>query len=147
MGLTVVYDEDCGVCGASVHWLEARDPSLKLVGNGAETLPKGVAREETGETVFVVDEASGQQWKRARAIAKLLRGLPGWRALGYRLLGVVLVLPVVGWFAGLGYDAFARRRHRVSAALGMGVCKVPARRHTASGSGTGPSAGGGGGPS
>lgn len=127
MGLTVVYDQDCGVCGATAHWLVTRDPSIKLVGNGAETLPAGVAREETGETVFVVDEATGAQWKRADAIAKLLRGLPGWRAVGYRILGVVLALPLVRWFARIGYDNFARRRHRVSAALGMGVCKVPAR--------------------
>ena len=127
MGLTVVYDQDCGVCSATASWLVARDPSIKLVGNGAETLPAGVAREETGETVFVVDEATGAQWKRAEAIAKLLRGLPGWRSLGYRILGVVLSLPVVRWFARIGYDNFARRRHRVSAALGMGVCKVPAR--------------------
>jgi predicted DCC family thiol-disulfide oxidoreductase YuxK len=127
MGLTVVYDQDCGVCGATANWLVRRDPSIKLVGNGAETLPEGVAREETGETVFVVDEATGAQGKRAEAIAKLLRGLPGWRSVGYRLLGVLMSLPVVRWFARIGYDNFARRRHRVSAALGMGVCKVPAR--------------------
>ena len=127
MGLTVVYDQDCGVCGATAHWLVTRDPSIKLVGNGAESLPAGVAREETGETVFVVDESTGVQWKRAEAIAKLLRGLPGWHAVGYRILGVLMSLPVVRWFARIGYDTFARRRHRVSAALGMGVCKVPTR--------------------
>jgi predicted DCC family thiol-disulfide oxidoreductase YuxK len=128
MGLTVVYDQDCGVCSATAAWLVERDVSIKLVGNGAATLPSGVAREETGETVFVVDESTGAQWKRAEAIAKLLRGLPGWRAFGYRLLGLLMSLPGVRWLARIGYDNFARRRHRVSAALGMGVCKVPKRR-------------------
>jgi predicted DCC family thiol-disulfide oxidoreductase YuxK len=67
-------------------------------------------------------------WKRAEAIAKLLRGLPGWRSFGYRILGILMSLPGMRWFARKGYDGFAKRRHRVSALLGLQACKVPARR-------------------
>ena len=127
MGLEVVYDQDCGVCSATVEWLRARDGGLRFVGNLAEVLPPGVPREETGETVFVVDGASGRVWRRAAAIARLLRGIPGLGAAGWRLLGVLLALPGLSWIADRGYVAFARRRHRVSAALGLRACKVPHR--------------------
>lgn len=125
MALSVVYDQDCGVCSATVEWLRARDGSVRFVGNLAEVLPPGVPREETGETVFVVDDASGRVWRRAGAIARLLRGIPGGSALGWRILGALLVLPGLAWLADRGYVAFARRRHRVSAALGLRACKVP----------------------
>ena len=127
MGLCVVYDQDCGVCSATVEWLRARDGSLRFVGNLAEVLPPGVPREETGETVFVVDEATGRVWRRAGAIARLLRGIPGFRALGWRMIGALLAVPGIAWVADRGYVAFARRRHLVSAALGLQACKVPQR--------------------
>ena len=125
--VSVVYDQDCGVCGATVEWLRKRDPSLSFVGNLAEALPPGVPREETGETVFVVD-ATGQVWRRAAAIARLLRGIPGLAALGWRMLGGLLTLPGIAWLAERGYRAFARRRHRVSALLGLKACKLPEGR-------------------
>jgi predicted DCC family thiol-disulfide oxidoreductase YuxK len=126
--LTVVFDQDCGVCTATAQWLAARDRSIRLIGNGAQSLPAGVPREETADTVFVVDEAAGLVWTRAEAIARLLCGLPGLRNLGWRLFGALLRLPLVRWLARRGYDSFARRRHRVSAALGLTACKVPPAR-------------------
>jgi len=108
--LTVVFDEGCGVCQACVAWLKRRDRAgaLRFLGNQAETLPAGVPREQTGETIFVVDESTGRARTRADGVAWILRTLPGSRQL-----------------ANAAYRLFARHRHQVSAALGMNRCAVP----------------------
>lgn len=116
--LTVIYDEDCGVCGASVEWLRARDRrgALRFAGNlGA--LPDGVSPEETQETVVVLEEG-GAKLVRARAASRLLREV----GRGWWLVGQLLRVPGIAWIADVGYRAFAARRHRISAALGMKAC-------------------------
>lgn len=130
MGLLVVYDADCGVCQASVAWVQKRDrrKAIGFLGNDAAELPEGVAREETEHTIVVLD--GGRKLVRAAGVSRILRELRGWSALG-----AVLRAPGVRQLADLGYDAFARRRHRVSAALGMRACKVePGRVSGPSGS-------------
>lgn len=121
--LTVIYDEDCGVCGASVEWLRARDRrgALRFAGNlGA--LPEGVSPEETQETVVVLEEG-GRKLVRARAASRLLREAgPGWW-----LLGQLMRAPGISWIADVAYRAFAARRHRISAALGMKACGLRRR--------------------
>jgi len=125
--LTVVFDEGCGVCQACVAWLKRRDRAgaLRFLGNQAETLPAGVPREQTGETIFVVDESTGRARTRADGVAWILRTLPGWRAAGWRLLGGAMGLPGSRQLANAAYRLFARHRHQVSAALGMNRCAVP----------------------
>ena len=120
MGLVVVYDADCGVCQASVAWVRRRDrrSAIEFVGNDAAALPASVSLEETEHTIVVLD--GPRKWVRAEGVARILRELRGWSALG-----VVLRAPVLRQLANLGYDAFARRRHRVSAALGLRSCRVP----------------------
>jgi predicted DCC family thiol-disulfide oxidoreductase YuxK len=129
MSLTVVFDQDCGVCTASVDWLRRLDRAgvLRFTGNQGE-LPAGVPREETGETIFVVDELRGRVFTRAHAVSRALLALSGWRTLGLQLLGLLMLLPGLSWLADRGYRAFARRRHRVSAALGLQSCRIPDRR-------------------
>jgi len=119
MAIAVVYDADCGVCQASVAWAKQRDRrgAFQFVGNDAGELPAGVSREETGHTVVVIDGA--RKLVRADGVARVLRELRGWS-----LLGAVLRVPGIRQIANLGYDVFARRRHRVSAALGMRACAV-----------------------
>jgi predicted DCC family thiol-disulfide oxidoreductase YuxK len=121
--LTVVFDADCGVCQASVAWLRRRGV-FEFVGNDAAELPAGVSREETEHTMVVLDGA--RKYTRADGVARLLRELRGWSALG-----LVMRAPGIRQVANLGYDAFARRRHKVSAALGMRACAIgdaPAER-------------------
>jgi len=127
--LTIVFDQDCGVCQASVAWLKRRDinRAFLFVGNRAPALPQGVPADETGETIFVVDEASGTIRTRADGIAWLLRTLPGWRSIGWRMLGALIPIPGIRQLANLGYRIFAKHRHRVSAALGLSACDVPDR--------------------
>jgi predicted DCC family thiol-disulfide oxidoreductase YuxK len=121
--LTVVYDSGCGVCGASVRWLAQRDRrgAFAFVGNDAPALPPGVSREEAQAAVVVVD--GQRKWTGAAAVARLLRELPAWSPLG-----LFLALPGVRAAAAAGYAAFAPRRHRVSALLGLDSCAVTPRR-------------------
>ena len=122
MGLVVVYDADCGVCQASVAWVRRRDRrgAVAFVGNDAAELPAGVSRDETEHTIVVLD--GGRKFVRAEGVSRILRELGGWSALG-----AVLGAPGLRQLANLGYDAFAKRRHRVSAALGLRACAVPPR--------------------
>jgi predicted DCC family thiol-disulfide oxidoreductase YuxK len=119
MAIAVVYDADCGVCQASVAWVKKRDRrgAFQFVGNDVAELPAGVSREETEHTVVLIDGA--RKLVRADAVARILRELRGWS-----LLGSALRLPGLRQLANVGYDAFARRRHRVSAALGMRSCAI-----------------------
>ena len=119
MALTLVYDADCGVCQASVGWLRKRDRRgvFQFVGNDVAELPAGVSREETGHTMVVLDGA--RKFTRGEGVARVLRELRGWSALG-----AVLRAPGIRQLANFGYDRFAANRHRVSAALGMRACAV-----------------------
>jgi predicted DCC family thiol-disulfide oxidoreductase YuxK len=122
MAIAVIYDADCGVCQASVAWARRRDlrGALQFVGNDVAQLPAGVTREETEHTAVVID--GERKLVRADAVARVLRELRGWS-----MMGALLRPPGIRQLANVGYDAFARRRHRVSAALGMRACEVPRR--------------------
>ena len=123
MALLVVYDADCGVCQASVAWVRRRDRGgrVQFLGNDAPELPAAVSRDETEHTLVVLE--GGRKWVRAAAVARVLRELRGWP-----VLAALLRVPGLRQLADLGYDSFARRRHRISAALGMRACAVPPRR-------------------
>jgi predicted DCC family thiol-disulfide oxidoreductase YuxK len=120
--LQVVYDADCGVCQASIAWVRKRDRHgvFQLVGNDQEPLPAGVSREETGHTVVVLDGA--RKYVRAAAVARILRELRGWS-----IAAAALRMPGLRQLGNWGYDRFASRRHRISAALGLRACAVPKR--------------------
>jgi predicted DCC family thiol-disulfide oxidoreductase YuxK len=120
--LVVVFDADCGVCQASVEWLKARDrhDAFQFIGNDAVPLPAGVSQEETEHTVVVLDGA--RKFVRGAAVSRLLRELRGWS-----IAGQALRLPGIARIANFGYDQFAKRRHKVSAALGLTACKIPDR--------------------
>jgi predicted DCC family thiol-disulfide oxidoreductase YuxK len=123
--MVVVYDADCGICQASVAWIRKRDRRrvFQFLGNDAAELPAGVSREETEHTVVVLDGA--RKLVRAEATARILRELPGWAPIG-----AILRAPGIRHIANWAYDRFAQNRHRVSAALGMRSCALPARRKT-----------------
>jgi predicted DCC family thiol-disulfide oxidoreductase YuxK len=130
--LVVVYDADCGVCQASVAWLQRRDRRsvFQFVGNDAALLPAGVSLEETEHTVVVLD--GPRKFVRGAAVSRLLRELRGWSVLGNALRA-----PGIKQLANLAYDQFAKRRHKVSAAFGLNACKVPPREGSSLHSGQG----------
>lgn len=86
-----------------------------------ERLPAGCDPELVRETIVVV--ADGRTTLRAEGVAVLLRALP----LGTPL-SLVLRLPGVAQLADRAYRAVSRNRHRISARLGLGVCKVETQR-------------------
>lgn len=122
MALLVVYDADCGVCQASVAWVRRRDREgrFQFLGNDAPELPTGVSRDETEHTLVVLE--GERKWVRAAAVSRILRELRGWSAPA-----ALLRAPGLRRLADLGYDSFARLRHRISTALGMRACPVPPR--------------------
>lgn len=127
--LTVFYDGDCGVCTWCVRWASARDRYDRLCFRGQTAggpIPEDLGAADfealAERTVVAWAPRSGRVWTRHLAVSRVLAALPG---------GVLLAwparLPVLGWLFGLAYDAFAARRHRISAALGMGVCGLEER--------------------
>lgn len=116
--ITVIYDADCGVCQASVGWARKRAArgALRFVGND-EPLPDGVSLDETAHTVVVLDR--GRKLVRADAVASILRRLRWWSPVAF-----ILRVPGFRQVANLAYDQFAKRRHRISAALGLAACQV-----------------------
>ena len=121
--MVVVYDADCGVCQASVAWVKRRDRkgAVGFIPNDAAQLPAGVAREETEHTIVVLD--GDRKLVRADGTARILRELGAWS-----LAGAVIGAPGIRRLANWGYDRFARNRHRISAALGLRACAMPARK-------------------
>jgi predicted DCC family thiol-disulfide oxidoreductase YuxK len=117
--MQVVFDADCGVCRASVEWVRKRDRRkvFEFIGNDAEALPAGVDRAQTEHTAIVID--GGRKLTRGEAVSRVLRELRGWS-----IAGQPQQLPGLKELANVGYDQFAKRRHRVSAAMGLNACAI-----------------------
>lgn len=137
--LLVIYDADCGVCLWLARLLSRLDldhrvrfrgndtlddgdekPDAEAMATGHAKLPKEVTAALASETIIVLD-ANGKMHTRADAIATILFALPlGW------LPGIVLKIPGLSNLADVLYDAFAKRRMKVSEAAGLGACGIPA---------------------
>ncbi|MET0413815.1 MAG: DCC1-like thiol-disulfide oxidoreductase family protein, partial [Polyangiaceae bacterium] len=114
--LTVVFDDDCGVCFYICRVLKRLDllHRLEFVGNSQrERLPADLAPELLERTVVVIDER-GRRFTRERAVSEVLYALP----LGF-LLGFWLRVPGLSALARKGYEAFASERREISTRLGF----------------------------
>ena len=118
--VVVWYDSDCGVCHQTARVGARLDAfgRLEWRGNDAGEPPPGFTRErfvvERARTIVVSD--GERSWTGHRAIARILAAVPGLRPLSW----IVRLTP----FAGAGYEAFSRNRHRISAWLGLGECGI-----------------------
>jgi hypothetical protein len=82
--------------------------------------PPELSPDVLAATILVVDAESGRKFSRADAVAEILRAFPvGW------LWSLPLRLPVLRQLANWGYGVFARRRERISVALGLAACSLP----------------------
>jgi len=103
--MTLLYDEDCGVCTAFAQRLQRA--------SGGRIVIKGAQLDDS-----MIVECDGRQSTHADAIATLSRAFPA----------PVQVLRVAAWpgvriLTNAGYRLFAKHRHRVSALLGLGTCR------------------------
>lgn len=120
------YDGECGVCHGAVRFVARRDPEGRLFrfaplhGRTFEQAFDRETREGLPDSL-VVRTLLGQALVRSSALVHVLRRLGGpWRALGHLLWLVPRPL------RDLGYDLFARIRHRVVSPP-QDSCPVPPR--------------------
>ncbi|CAB4608149.1 unannotated protein [freshwater metagenome] len=117
--VTVWFDEDCGVCSASVRWLMKRTDSSVTFRPNRE-LDDTALLSASADAIVVT--ASGESWTAIEAVATIL-DRSGWLgrvgAFGLRLPGIHAV-------AGLVYRWVAANRARLSARLGLASgCDLP----------------------
>jgi predicted DCC family thiol-disulfide oxidoreductase YuxK len=133
---TVIYDVDCGICLWISRLCKRLDKRRELVFQGNDDIeqlnrrtadmklekvqmPQAVTAELVQSSVVVVD-AKGNVYTRSAAIAELIRVLPFGSPIA-----VFLRLPGISQIANVFYDAFAKRRTRVSELCGMNACGIP----------------------
>lgn len=121
--LTVVFDGDCGICQALAQALADRDRHRRLRFAAYQradlgALSPGLTRDIAARSVVAV-APDGARWHGARAIAEMIRRLPGiW---GW--IGRIGALPPVSLLAEPVYRLVARHRTRLSRWLGLAQCR------------------------
>jgi len=117
--VTVWFDDDCGVCSASVRWLMARTDDTVTFRPNRELVDEHLR--VTADDAIVVTDADGS-WVAVEAVALILdrSGRLG------RLVAAGLRLPGLHAVAGIAYRWVARNRSRLSARLGLAAgCDLP----------------------
>jgi predicted DCC family thiol-disulfide oxidoreductase YuxK len=115
---TVIYDDQCEFCQASIDWLRALDRrgSIDCVGIDRERVEAcGLDVKECERQLHVI-KPSGKAVAGWDAVAWLARRFPATWAIG--ALGAV---PPFSWVARRAYRWFARHRHAFGK-CGGGVC-------------------------
>jgi uncharacterized protein YqjF (DUF2071 family)/predicted DCC family thiol-disulfide oxidoreductase YuxK len=117
--VTVWFDDDCGVCSASVRWLMKRTDSLVIFRPNRE-LEDAALLSASSDAIVVT--AGGESWTAIAAVATIL-DRSGW--LG-RVGAFGLRFPGIHATAGLVYRWIAANRARLSARLGLAAgCELP----------------------
>ena len=115
----VHYDDDCGVCSASVRALR-RITDEAVTFDPARRLEDAELRRLSQEAIVVTGE--GGPWTGAPAVAEILRHAGPVGTVAASTLG----WPGVRTVADLAYRAVARNRSRISQALGLQAeCRLP----------------------
>ncbi len=120
--LTVIYDEECGVCRESVKRLRRWDhegrfefmPLQLAAVCGRPQLEQLAAAGHLADAVHVVDEATGRVVSGGHAALAILDALPG----GW-LLRPWAALPPTGAAADVVYRVAARHRDRLAWLVGL----------------------------
>lgn len=118
---SVVYDGDCGVCLFCVRLLRRFDvfQRLTFVDNRDESALPPALPSATFDQTIVVARPDGKTYLNERALFEIGAALPfGWVAVWW------LRVPGLAWIGRKLYLAFANRRTRISAWLGLGVCGI-----------------------
>jgi predicted DCC family thiol-disulfide oxidoreductase YuxK len=119
--LVAYFDAGCGVCFQLVRIWARLDRFHRVRFVSSAEAPPELSPAVLAATILVIDEASGRKYTRADAVAAIAGAFPvGW------LWSLPLRLPVLRQIANWGYGLFARRRERISIALGLAACSLPA---------------------
>ena len=134
--LTVVYDDDCGVCRDTIKQLSRWDredrfefmPLQQAASSGRPLLERLAAEGHLPDAIHVVDETSGRVVSGGHAALAILDALPG----GW-LLRPWAALPPTAQAVDVVYRVAARHRDRLAWLMGMRddvSCQVrPAAHH------------------
>ncbi len=131
--MEIIFDGDCGICQASVSWLQRHDvhhtltmvPSFELGEQDSADLPL--------DRTVILRTSNHHYETKARAVTLSLSVLPGvWGYLG-RSGSLLLKVPLVRFVGDGLYDLVAANRGSISAFLvrrGLldAACKVPEDR-------------------
>ena len=109
----VVYDGDCGICEASSRWILKNVPDTDVMSHHQYGLS------HIGSVWLVSD---GHRLEGANAVSAILKRAD--KAL-YRIVGVVIGLPVVRLLSAGVYWLVARNRRHISKLLGLNACAIP----------------------
>ncbi len=117
---TLVFDGACGMCRNAVAFLQARLGRGRLDFQPCQEV--GAILEELGEApdccmeeaLLLVPRKNGgtSVLRGAAAVNGALRSLRAGRAVGWRVLGGLYLIPGVGWVQRVAYRWVARNRHR-----------------------------------
>lgn len=121
---TLIFDGECGICGRSVAWVEARDGNgeIECIPYQSPSVPQRfpqISLEEMQSAMQLV-APDGTRWEGARAVEELLTLLPRWR-----VVAALFRVPGARVLARMGYRLVARNRRQ----LGCGThCSVDGNR-------------------
>jgi predicted DCC family thiol-disulfide oxidoreductase YuxK len=120
--LTVLYDDDCGVCRETIRQLRRWDhecrfeflPLQQAASSGRPLMERLAAEGHLADAIHVVDEATGHVVSGGDAALAILDALPG----GW-LLRPWASLPHTALAADVVYRVAARHRDRLAWLMGM----------------------------
>jgi predicted DCC family thiol-disulfide oxidoreductase YuxK len=120
--LTVLYDDDCGVCRDTIRQLSRWDredrfefmPLQQAASSGRPLLERLAAEGHLPDAIHVVDETSGRVVSGGHAALAILDALPG----GW-LLRPWAALPPTAQAVDVVYRVAARHRDRLAWLMGM----------------------------
>lgn len=128
---TLVFDGDCGFCTTCARFLERIGPEAEIVAWQLADLEElGVSEEEAAEAVRWVEPDGGVRSGHEAIAAVLIAAGSVWG-----LLGRLLLVPGLSWFAAKLYRLVASNRYRMPG--GTPACARPSAGEAAEDEGKG----------
>jgi predicted DCC family thiol-disulfide oxidoreductase YuxK len=119
---TLIFDGDCGHCTSSARWIAARWPTgttARIVASqrldDIELSAIGLTRRDVARAAWWIE--NDRPFRGHEAVARALVEAGG----GYRLAGLLLVVPPFSWAGAACYAAVARCRHLLP---GSAACRA-----------------------